>query len=224
MDKSLNAPMVTVCSLRGVLVGRGAFMKSVNAGALLLGAALSAWAASPASAASYLQNGSFETGDFSGWTTGGNFEFSQVVTGASYVYPGAQAGNFYATFGPVEVPDTISQTFIDTPGEQLRISGWLFAAADNPSRFTLTFNGTQLSDDINPDTGGSWSSGQFFVTATGNDTITLAFRDDPGFIALDNLAVESTSATPLPAALPMFIGGAGLIGLLARRRKQKRAA
>ena len=111
-------------------------MKSINAGALLLGAALSAWGASPASAASYLQNGSFETGDFSGWTTGGNFTFSQVVTGSFYVYPGAQAGNHYATFGPVETPGTISQTFIDTPGEHLRISGWLFAAGDNPSRFT----------------------------------------------------------------------------------------
>lgn len=32
------------------------------------------------------------------------------------------------------------------------------------------------------------------------------------------------SATPLPAALPLFAGGAGLIGLLARRRKRKTAA
>ena len=33
-----------------------------------------------------------------------------------------------------------------------------------------------------------------------------------------------TAETPLPAALPMFLGGAGLLGLLARRRKQKRVA
>ena len=41
-----------------------------------------------------------------------------------------------------------------------------------------------------------------------------------------NLVLQSTDVaqTPLPAALPMFLGGAGLIGLLARRRKQKRAA
>jgi hypothetical protein len=199
-------------------------LKSINAGALLLGAALCAWAASPASAASYLQNGSFETGDFSGWTTGGNFQLSQVVTGPFYVYPGAQQGDYYATFGPVGTPGTISQTFSDTPGEQLHISGWLFAAAEDPSHFTLFFNGTPLSDETNPDTGGSWSLGQFLVTATGTDTITLAFQDDPGYIAIDNLAVASATPTPLPAALPMFIGGAGLIGLLARRRKRKRAA
>jgi len=33
-----------------------------------------------------------------------------------------------------------------------------------------------------------------------------------------------TAETPLPAALPMFLGGAGLLGLLARRRKQRRVA
>ena len=34
----------------------------------------------------------------------------------------------------------------------------------------------------------------------------------------------SASATPLPAALPLFAGGLGLIGLLARRRKRKQVA
>ncbi len=28
-----------------------------------------------------VQNGSFETGDFTDWTTTGNFEFTQVVSG-----------------------------------------------------------------------------------------------------------------------------------------------
>ena len=32
-----------------------------------------------------VSNGSFETDDFSGWTTGGNFEDTEVVTGAFYV-------------------------------------------------------------------------------------------------------------------------------------------
>ena len=32
---------------------------------------------------------------------------------------------------------------------------------------------------------------------------------------------ETTSATPLPAALPLFAGGLGVIGLLARRKKRK---
>jgi hypothetical protein len=32
---------------------------------------------------------------------------------------------------------------------------------------------------------------------------------------------ESVSATPLPAALPLFAGGLGMVGLLARRKKRK---
>jgi hypothetical protein len=32
------------------------------------------------------------------------------------------------------------------------------------------------------------------------------------------------TATPVPAALPLFAGGLGLVGMLARRRKQKNAA
>jgi hypothetical protein len=48
--------------------------------------------------------------------------------------------------------------------------------------------------------------------------------DTVGGDAEFSVTVDSATATPLPAALPMFMGGAALIGLLARRRKQKRAA
>jgi hypothetical protein len=49
----------------------------------------------------------------------------------------------------------------------------------------------------------------------------LSAEYDPQFIAT---VVAETSATPLPAALPLFAGGAVVIGLLARRRKQKQVA
>jgi len=45
-------------------------------------------------------NGSFETADFTGWSTGGNFEFTQVVTGSFYQYSAAEDGVWYATLGP----------------------------------------------------------------------------------------------------------------------------
>lgn len=72
-------------------------------------------------------------------------------------------------------------------------------------------------------------SGQVFtaesiigVTLLASNTIqflgTVA-ADDTAFI--DNVSVTTT---PLPAALPLFAGGLGMIGLLARRRKQKNAA
>ena len=45
----------------------------------------------------------------------------------------------------------------------------------------------------------------------------------PDSFVANNIFAPPTSATPLPAALPLFAGGLGVIGLLARRRKRKQA-
>ena len=47
-------------------------------------------------------------------------------------------------------------------------------------------------------------------------------NDNDGGIALNINA--ATSATPLPAALPLFAGGLGVIGVLVRGRKRKAIA
>ena len=52
-----------------------------------------------------------------------------------------------------------------------------------------------------------------------NDSI--AFGGDGTFTST-NFPTLDVTATPLPAALPLFAGGIGLIGLLARRRKRTR--
>jgi hypothetical protein len=53
--------------------------------------------------------------------------------------------------------------------------------------------------------------------------LTLFTANVGAISSFDNLSIEVTS-TPLPAALPLFATGLGLIGLLARRRKQRHAA
>jgi hypothetical protein len=63
-----------------------------------------------------LSNGSFETGDFTGWTTGGNFQDTFVENTPFYQYTTAQDGSFYAVLGPVGSDGTLSQTFSDTSG------------------------------------------------------------------------------------------------------------
>ena len=140
-------------------------------------------------AANYLNNGSFETGDFTGWTSGGNFEFTQVVTGPFYVYSAAEDGNFYVTGGPVGADATLSQTFSDTVGQTLNVSGWVNANGDDPSDLVFYFDGTALFSATDPVTDG-WTDLSFLVTATGSDTFAVGFRDDPAYIALDNFSVE----------------------------------
>jgi len=126
-----------------------------------------------------LTNGSFETSDFTGWTTGGNFEDTEVVSGAFYVYTGAQDGSFYAVLGPVGSDGTLSQSFTDHAGASYTFSFWLAAVGDNPSDFTASWDGSQAITLTNPSTNGAWQQYSFHETGTGNDTITLSFRDDP---------------------------------------------
>src|SRR2546422_4407815 len=69
----------------------------------------------PAHAAELVTNGSFETGDFTGWTQTGNTGFSGVeCPGAPFAGPGD--GNCDAFFGPVGSNGTISQTFATVVG------------------------------------------------------------------------------------------------------------
>jgi PEP-CTERM motif-containing protein len=84
-------------------------------------------------------------------------------------------------------------------GAPVNYSGLIGAAGSNPG---TTETLSALSDSL--------GSAVLLFAQTGSV--------GEGSPIIDDVAV---SQTPLPAALPMFLGGAGLIGLLARRRKRK---
>lgn len=68
------------------------------------------------------------------------------------------------------------------------------------------------------------NSSSTVITLTGLNLPLLGGGIPPGhlvYLGLDNVDV---TATPLPAALPLFAGGLGLMGLFARYRKRKVAA
>ena len=171
-------------------------------------------ASAPATfAQNLITNGSFETSDFTGWTTGGNFEDTEVVSGAFYEYTAAQDGNYYAVLGPVGSDGTLSQTFADHAGAQYTVSFWFASVGDNPSDFSASWDGTPLLSLNNPNTGAPWREFVDTVTGTGTDTLTFSFRDDPGYMALDNVSVTENSGQSVPEPSSLLLLGTGVLGL-----------
>lgn len=70
----------------------------------------------------------------------------------------------------------------------------------------------------------SWLLGGDPIAGVGGNRYGWFANNEFNFLAIDNASLATTSATPLPAALPLFAGGLGLMGWLARRRKHKNAS
>ena len=97
----------------------------------------------------------------------------------------------------------------DHAGAQYTVSFWFASVGDNPSDFSASWDNTPLLSLTNPNTGSAWTQYTYQVTGTGNDTLTFAFRDDPAYMALDNVAV--TQNAPEPSSLLLL--GTGVLGL-----------
>jgi PEP-CTERM motif-containing protein len=168
----------------------------------------------PARADNIVANGSFETGDFTGWTTGGNFGFSGVeCPGAPFAGPGD--GNCDGFFGPVGSNGTLSQTLNTIAGGRYFITFDFQPDGGNPSFFSASFGPTLLTSLTNP-AASPYQVLHFVGIAAGPTTaISFAFRDDPGFLKLDSVSVS----LPEPGTLALL--GMGMIGLWLRRRKEQ---
>jgi len=181
----------------------------------LLAAAFVLLSAAPLAAqsvgASRLQNGDFQEGGFGGWTV--NAGYTSVLSQPYGAYQ-AVAGSTYAIMGPVGADGTLSQRFGDVVGAPLTVSFYLASDGGLTNDFSAGFDGQTLLalSDI-PVQG--WQLYSFAVVGTGSDTLAFSFRDDPGYWALDNVAVTA-AAIPEPGAVVLLV--AGVIALGAGRR------
>ena len=170
----------------------------------------------PAAAAPLIVNGSFETGDFTGWTQSGNTEYTSVFN-QDYDGLSPQSGAYYALLGPAGSDGILTQSFIDAPGAALRISFWLASDGGAPSDFSATYDGAALMRLANAGAFG-WTEYTAMVTGTGYDTLSFSFSDDQDYFALDNIGVIQIDPVPEPAGVLLF--SLGLLATISRRKSR----
>jgi hypothetical protein len=156
--------------------------------------------------AEYLQNGSFDAGDVSGWDLADPLGLTFVAQN-DFLF-GAQSGNFYV-YAPSPAPSSLAQTFADTAGQQLTISGWVIGDAsidDGLGTVSYFFDGKLLGF---PDlSSGSYTRSTFQVTATGSDTFSIEFSNASSSNGLDNFSVTGSGGGCRPRAVHLaFVAG-----------------
>jgi hypothetical protein len=168
-------------------------------------------------------NGSFETGDFTGWTLSGDTTFTGVCNVSTC--PGGfppEDGTYAAYFGPVGDTATISQTIATTPGDEYSLSFYLAnPVGGTPNYFNVTFGNSSFSF-TNFGTAFTWQQFTLTTLATSDQTqLSFTFRNDPSYWFLDNVTVQQSGGTvPEPGTLALF--GSGVLGIAGFARRKFR--
>ena len=164
--------------------------------------------------ANLVTNPGFETGDFSGWIQFGNVGFTGVNTGLPH------SGSFSAFLGPVGSLGFLSQTLATTPGQTYNLGFFLQSDGGTPNQFQVAWNGSVISDQSNLPAFGYTERDFLNLLATSPTTpLVFGFRNDPGFLHLDDVAVN---ATPEPTTLILLGTTMAGLGLIRWRRCRQR--
>jgi hypothetical protein len=161
-----------------------------------------------------VQNGGFETGDFTGWTLvgdGGNINF---VTGSFRIARNdnftPHSGNYAAALGEPSTLAYLSQTLPTVAGQLYLISLWMDSPdGQTPNEFSVSWNGNTLFDLVNAGKLG-WTNLQFTVKATDSSAVLqFGASDYSTYLGLDDVSVTPISAPTLtvqPTNLTVFAG------------------
>ena len=131
-------------------------------------------------AGNLVQNCGFETGDFTGWSQGGDLSFSSVTT-----VP--HSGAFGAHMGPTGFNGTLTQG-LSTTGT-CTLSFWVNNSGQ-ASRFSVEWNAkTVFIQDYVPD----YPYEQFTLSGlpggSGTSWLTFTFYNPPSYVNLDDVVV-----------------------------------
>jgi hypothetical protein len=212
---------------------------------LALGATAAIALSSPALSANLVTNGSFETGNFSGWTltnVGGGtapvvIQYNQAgnypVGAFGEAIPTDVGGGTYAAYFSSDTakPDSLSQSVNVVAGQAYNLSFDYYVPQNgynNPNDATLGFaiNGNQVGSLLQagspsgtpPKTWQSFTT-SYVAGATGPATLSFNFSGLGSTAADFAIDKVSMTAVPEPATWAMMLLGFGIVGSSARRRK-----
>lgn len=183
---------------------------------LTIVAATLAFAAGSAQAANLITNGSFGTGDLTGWTVTGDQSATAVISPAGV---DQTVDQYELSAGSIYSYGYFSQTFTDKPGQVYTASGW--AGSDGyGGDWSFTIDGASFGAG-----GAVYQPYTHYVTTftgTGSDTLTTSSINVPAYNHFDNFYVGIGGA-PEPAAWATMMLGLGFAGATLRRRKARTA-
>jgi hypothetical protein len=187
-----------------------------------------------------VQNGDFETGDFTGWTIsstasntwfidsthphGGNFDASTGCVSDPCINGSSAEQNYLFQNLVTNIGDSYTLTFWYDPGD---VSG------GGTSELVVQWGGTAIADllligqgeipsitPVTPNAG--YNLYTFSLTATSTSTqLNFLGRQDPSDSFLDDVSVVDTSAVPEPVSFLLAAGG--LLALGAAKLRARRA-
>lgn len=168
------------------------------------------------SLANLVVNGSFESGDFTGWTQVNDTSFTGVDCSGVIATDGV-CGAF---FGPLDPGGGgIIQSITTVAGGVYNLSFDLQNDGPPPNAFGLFWDGSFVGIDFDVDMF-PYATFTAQLTASGTSTdLGFIFYHEPSFWDLDNITLNA--AVPEPASWAMMIAGFGLVGGAARRRVAK---